>query len=286
MADFTPRSVLKFSCPDKRGIVAAVAGYIAAQDCNIVESNQYFDPQSARFFMRVAFESSASTSSSTFEGEFKLVAEAYQMDWSIHDLAAKPKVMIMVSKFDHALNDLMYRHSIGQLPMELTSVVSNHQACRKQVEDDGIAYHHLPITADTKSQQEAQLLDLVEQESIELVVLARYMQVLSDKLSTKLSGRVINIHHSFLPSFKGAKPYHRAHARGVKLIGATAHYVTPDLDEGPIIEQDVGRVDHSMTGEQFVESGREIESRVLARAVKAHLEHRILLNGDRTIVFR
>lgn len=236
--------------------------------------------------MRVAFEAPKQTSESSFSEAFEPVATVYHMDWSVHDLAVKPKVMIMVSKFDHVLNDLMYRYSIGQLPMQLTSVVSNHEACRKQVEDDGIAFQHLPISANTKAEQESQLLALVEEQQVELVILARYMQVLSDKLSTKLSGRVINIHHSFLPSFKGAKPYHRAHARGVKLVGATAHYVTPDLDEGPIIEQDVGRVDHTMSEVGFVEGGREIESRVLARAVKAHLEHRILLNGDRTIVFR
>jgi len=281
-ADF----VLTISCADRKGIVAAVANSIVSQDCNIAESAQYGDPDTGRFFMRIAFAAPAGMTKDRFENGFRPVATAYDFDWTVHDLARKPRVMILVSRMGHCLNDLLYRHSIGNLPMDLVSVVSNHEDWRKRVEHEGLPYHHLPITKETKDEQEAALEALVEEQQVDLLILARYMQVLSDGLSRRLYGRVINIHHSFLPSFKGAKPYHRAHARGVKLIGATAHYVTPDLDEGPIIEQDVGRVDHSMSISDFIAMGRDIESQVLARAVKYHLEHRILLNGDRTVVFR
>ncbi|ODT06380.1 MAG: formyltetrahydrofolate deformylase, partial [Kaistia sp. SCN 65-12] len=201
-------------------------------------------------------------------------------------LRVKPRVMILVSKMGHCLNDLLYRNSIGQLPMELASVVSNHETMRRRVEGEGLPYHHVPVDGRSKAEQEAEILGLIEAQQIDLVVLARYMQVLSDDMSARLAGRVINIHHSFLPSFKGAKPYHRAHDRGVKLIGATAHYVTAELDEGPIIEQDVGRVDHSMSVDELIAIGRDIENTVLARAVKFHLEHRVLLNDTRTVVFR
>jgi formyltetrahydrofolate deformylase len=222
----------------------------------------------------------------SFGRGFRPVATAYDFDWQVHDLAIKPRVMILVSKLGHSLNDLLYRNSIGHLPMELVSVVSNHETFRKRVEGEGIAFIHLPVSAATRAAQEASLTALIEEQRIDLVVLARYMQVLSDSLAAKLAGRAINIHHSFLPSFKGARPYHRAHAQGVKLIGATAHYVTAELDEGPIIEQDVGRVDHSMSADAFIAIGRDIEATVLARAVKFHLEHRVLINGVRTVVFR
>lgn len=280
------RFVLTLSCGDRRGIVAAVANSIASQDCNIVESAQYGDPDSGRFFMRVAFAAPPSVTRESFVSGFTPVATGYGFDWQVHDLSVKPRVMILVSKMGHCLNDLLYRNSIGQLPMELVSVASNHETMRRRVENEGLPFHYVPVEGRSKAEQEAEILGLVEGERIDLVVLARYMQVLSDDMSAKLAGRVINIHHSFLPSFKGAKPYHRAHERGVKLIGATAHYVTAELDEGPIIEQDVGRVDHSMSAEEMIAIGRDIENTVLARAIKFHLEHRVLLNGSRTVVFR
>jgi len=279
------RFVLTLSCEDRKGIVAAVANSIAAQDGNIVESAQYGDPDSGRFFMRVAF-SAPNTTVESFSRGFAPVAAAYHLDWKLHDLSVRPRVMILVSKMGHCLNDLLYRHSVDQLPMELVSVVSNHETMRRRVEAEGLPFHYLPVTADSKAAQEAAILSMVEAERIDLVVLARYMQVLSDEMSRKLAGRVINIHHSFLPSFKGAKPYHRAHERGVKLIGATAHYVTADLDEGPIIEQGVERVDHAMSVDTLIAMGRDVECTVLARAVKFHLEHRVLINGQRTVVFR
>ncbi len=282
----TARFVLTLSCGDRKGIVAAVANSIASQDCNIVESAQYGDAATGRFFMRVAFSAPEQMTSESFGRGFRPVATAYDFDWQVHDTAFRPRVMILVSKLGHSLNDLLYRNSIGHLPMELVSVVSNHETFRKRVEGEGLPFIHLPVSTATRDAQEQKLSDLIDEQRIDLVVLARYMQVLSDKLATKLAGKAINIHHSFLPSFKGAKPYHRAHAQGVKLIGATAHYVTPDLDEGPIIEQDVGRVDHAMSVEEFVAIGRDIEATVVARAVKFHLEHRVLINGVRTVVFR
>jgi len=280
------RFVLTLSCGDRRGIVAAVANSIASQDCNIVESAQYGDPESLRFFMRVAFSAPASVSAESFVRGFTPVATAYDFDWKLHDLAVKPRVLILVSKFGHCLNDLLYRNEIGHLPMELVAVASNHQAMRRRVEAEGVRYIHLPVTPATKGEQEAALRALFADERIDLVVLARYMQILSEAFATALAGRAINIHHSFLPSFVGARPYHQAHERGVKLIGATAHYVTPVLDAGPIIEQDVGRVDHAMSAEEYMAIGRDIEATVLARAVKFHLEHRVLINGNRTVVFR
>lgn len=280
------RFVLTLSCGDRRGIVAAVANCIASQDCNIVESAQYGDPETERFFMRVAFSAPAAVSAESFSRGFRPVATAYDFDWQLHDLAIKPRVFILVSKFGHCLNDLLYRHSIGHLPMELVAVVSNHEGMRRRVEADGLSYIYLPVSPETRDEQEAALVKLIEAERVDLLVLARYMQILSNGLATRLSGRAINIHHSFLPSFVGARPYHKAHQRGVKLIGATAHYVTPDLDEGPIIEQDVGRVDHAMSVEEMIALGRDIEATVLARAVRFHLEHRVLINGVRTVVFR
>lgn len=280
------RFVLTLACDDRRGIVAAVANSIASQGCNIVESAQYGDPETERFFMRVSFSAPAAVTLESFSLGFAPVAPGFGFDWRLHDLAVKPRVLILVSKFGHCLNDLLYRHEIGHLPMELVAVGSNHETMRRRVEAENIPYVHWPVDKANKAAQEAEVMGFIGRERIDLVVLARYMQVLSTGMATDLYGRAINIHHSFLPSFVGAKPYHQAHERGVKLIGATAHYVTPVLDGGPIIEQDVGRVDHSMSAETFVEIGRDIEATVLARAVKFHLEHRVLINGERTVVFR
>ncbi|MFK7792682.1 MAG: formyltetrahydrofolate deformylase [Devosiaceae bacterium] len=277
--------ILTISCPDRKGIVGAVGNSITAQDCNIVESAQFFDAQSGGFFMRVRLTPPTGKDSASFRAGFEPVATAYTMNFDVADVAVKPRVIIMVSKTGHCLNDLLYRWQVGQLPMELVAIVSNHETWRKRVESEGIGFVHLPVDKDQKSQQEADLEALIDAENVDLVVLARYMQILSDGLSRRLEGKVINIHHSFLPSFKGARPYHRAHDRGVKLIGATAHYVTPELDEGPIIEQDVIRVNHALTSEQLVAAGRDVESQVLARAVRYHLERRILLNGQKTVVF-
>jgi formyltetrahydrofolate deformylase len=281
-ADF----VLLIMCEDRKGIVAAVANSIASQNCNIVESSQYSDENTGRFFMRIAVSCTPETTIESFGAAFMPVATAFLLEWRIHDLRKKLRAMIMVSQGGHCLNDLLYRTSTNRLPMEVTSIVSNHLNWQRRAEHEGIAFHHLPITPENKLEQEAKLLAMVEEEQVDLIILARYMQVLSDQLCRKLDGRVINIHHSFLPGFKGAKPYHRAHERGVKMVGATAHYVTADLDEGPIITQDVSIVDHADTVDDLIAQGQDTESRVLARAVKLHLEHRVMLNGNRTIVFK
>ena len=281
-ADF----VLVIACEDRKGIVAAVANSIASQDCNIVESSQYGDEYTGRFFMRVAITCASGITTASFTDAFMPVATAFRLEWRIHDLRKKLRAMIMVSQGGHCLNDLLYRTSTNRLPMHVISIVSNHLNWQRRAEHEGIAFHHLPITPETKLEQEGKLLEMVEEQQVDLVILARYMQVLSDKLCRKLDGRVINIHHSFLPGFKGAKPYHRAFERGVKMVGATAHYVTPDLDEGPIITQDVSTVDHADTVEDLIAQGQDTESRVLARAVKLHLEHRVMLNGNRTVVFK
>ena len=281
-ADF----VLLISCEDRKGIVAAVASAITRQDCNIVENAQYGDALNGLFFMRMAFEAPARVTIGTFTQAFAPVVATYGMNWQLHDLKCKPRAMIMVSQSGHCLNDLLYRTSTGRLPMEVTSVVSNHTTWQRRAEHEGIAFHHLPITPENKAEQEARLLELIEQQQVDLIILARYMQVLSDDVCRRLDGRVINIHHSFLPGFKGAKPYHRAYERGVKMVGATAHYVTADLDEGPIIAQDVSIVDHADSVDDLIAQGQDTESRVLARAVKAHLEHRILLSGSRTVLFK
>jgi formyltetrahydrofolate deformylase len=278
--------VLVIISDDRKGIVAAVANSITSQDCNIIESAQFGDSSTDRFFMRVAFSCPMGMTTSSFAEAFTPVATAFRLDWRIHDLQQKMRAMIMVSQGGHCLNDLLYRTSTNRLPMEIASIVSNHTNWQRRAEHEGIAFHHLPITLDNKLEQEAKLLAMVEEQSVDLIILARYMQVLSDQLCRKLDGRVINIHHSFLPGFKGAKPYHRAHERGVKMVGATAHYVTPDLDEGPIITQDVSIVDHADTVDDLIAQGQDTESRVLARAVKLHLEHRVLLNGNRTVVFK
>jgi formyltetrahydrofolate deformylase len=281
-ADF----VLLIACEDRKGIVAAVANSIASQDCNIVESSQYGDAVTGRFFMRVAITGSPDMTTESFRDAFMPVATAFRLEWRIHDLRKKLRAMIMVSQGGHCLNDLLYRTATNRLPMEVTSIVSNHINWQRRAEHEGIAFHHLPITPETKLDQEAKLLAMVEAQQVDFIILARYMQVLSDQLCRKLDGRVINIHHSFLPGFKGAKPYHRAYERGVKMVGATAHYVTPDLDEGPIITQDVSIVDHADTVEDLIAQGQDTESRVLSRAVKLHLEHRVMLNGNRTVVFK
>ncbi|MCK1526208.1 formyltetrahydrofolate deformylase [Bradyrhizobium sp. 182] len=280
-----PDFVLTFSCPDRTGIVHAVSGILATHGCNIRDSAQFSDRSVGKFFMRLSFDALDEIATSRLQSEFAKVGKLFGMTWQLHDFGSKPRLMIMVSRAGHCLNDLLFKYSTGMLDVEIPLIVSNHKDfCRLAASYD-IPFHHLPITADTKLAQEAKLMELVEQERIDLIVLARYMQVLSDGLCQKMFGRVINIHHSFLPSFKGARPYHQAQARGVKLIGATAHYVTADLDEGPIIEQDVLRVDHSLTPEQLSAVGRDVEAAVLTRAVKFHAENRVLLNGDRTVVF-
>ncbi|OYW83231.1 MAG: formyltetrahydrofolate deformylase [Asticcacaulis sp. 32-58-5] len=279
--------VLIIKCPDTRGIVAAVSGYLNDNDISIVESNQFNDAQGDTFYVRVVFRQAGGRMPpmQILEEGFKPIAHRFAMEWKIHNLSVKPKVLIAVSKFGHCLYELLHRWRSGLLPVDIAAVVSNHEDMRSFVEWNGLPYVHLPITKDTKVEQEAQFLKLIDDHHVDLVVLARYMQILSDEMSRKLEGRCINIHHSFLPSFKGAKPYHQAHQRGVKIIGATAHYVTSDLDEGPIIEQDVQRVHHGDTPEQLVAIGQDIEARVLARAVTWHAERRVIINGGKTVVF-
>jgi formyltetrahydrofolate deformylase len=277
--------ILTLSCPDQRGIVARVATTLFERGANILDAMQYDDEETGRFFMRVVFDPGDGDPAALREA-IAQVGQACSMDWRLRDPKKKRRVMILASQQDHCLADLIWRWRQGELPMEVTAVVSNHpESTFPHTDLKGIAFRHLPITPQTKPEQEAQLWALIEETRTELVVLARYMQVLSDELSTKLAGRCINIHHSFLPGFKGAKPYHQAHARGVKLIGATAHFVTGDLDEGPIIEQDVERITHRDTPKDLVRKGRDIERRVLARAVRWVLEDRVLLNDQKTVVF-
>ncbi|MGW4421084.1 formyltetrahydrofolate deformylase [Streptosporangium sp. NPDC004631] len=277
------RFVLTLSCPDRPGVVAAVSGLLARRGCNIVESQQFGDPVAERFFMRVEFASSLP--GPELREAFAALAPEFGMELKLRDTAVKPRVLVMVSKFGHCLNDLLYRTRSGLLDIEIVGVVANHPDLRPLTQSYGIDYHHLPVTAETRSRQEAEILALVDHYQADLVVLARYMQVLSEDLCVKLAGNVINIHHSFLPSFKGAKPYHQAHSRGVKLIGATAHYVTADLDEGPIIEQEVARVNHTHSPEDLAAIGRDVECQALARAVRWHTEQRVLLDGHKTVVF-
>ncbi|MFF0216581.1 formyltetrahydrofolate deformylase [Streptomyces vinaceus] len=277
--------VLTLSCPDKQGIVHAVSSYLFMTGCNIEDSRQFGDHDTGLFFMRVHFSADAPVTLDKLRASFAAIGDSFRMDWQMHRSDERMRIVLMVSKFGHCLNDLLFRSSIGALPVEIAAVVSNHTDFADLVGSYGVPFRHIPVTKETKADAEAQLLALVRAENVELVVLARYMQVLSDTLCKELSGRIINIHHSFLPSFKGAKPYHQAHARGVKLIGATAHYVTADLDEGPIIEQEVERVGHEVTPDQLVAVGRDVECQALARAVKWHSEHRVLLNGTRTVVF-
>ena len=278
--------ILTLACPDRPGIVHAVTTFLMRHGGNIMESQQFGDQRQGRFFMRIDFEISSATDADSLRADFAATAAEFEMDYELWSASAPYRTLIMVSKQLHCLNDLLFRHSTGSLQIDVPAVVSNHPDAEPLVKSYGIEFHHIPVAPDTKQQAEAQLLDLVDSLDIHLVVLARYMQILSDGLCRTLSGRAINIHHSFLPSFKGAKPYHAAFDRGVKLVGATAHYVTGDLDEGPIIEQDVTRVDHSHTPEQLVAAGRDVEAAVLSRAVSWHSQTRVLLNGNRTVVFR
>jgi len=280
-----PTYVLTLSCQDKPGIVHAVSGFLLEHGGNIEEAAQYNDHDTGLFFMRVQF-ACLSLSEQELRHEVRLFVQTHEMDWSLHGLDSRLPTVIMVSQQGHCLNDLLFRWKSGLLPIDIRAIISNHRDFYQLAASYNIPFHHLPVTAATKAQVEVRQLEIIEQEQADLVVLARYMQVLSNEMCRKLAGKAINIHHSFLPSFKGAKPYYQAHQRGVKLIGATAHYVTADLDEGPIIEQDVARVDHAMTVDDLTSIGRDTESQVLARAVKWHSEHRVRLNGHRTVVFR
>ncbi|MBB3045492.1 formyltetrahydrofolate deformylase [Nocardioides sp. LMS-CY] len=278
--------VLILSCPDRPGIVHAVSGFLVSRGGNILESQQFGDPLTQRFFMRIDFETPGPIDADAMRTAFAPVAAEFDMSFELWDATAPYRTLIMVSKHLHCLNDLLFRASTGSLQIDIPAVVSNHPDAEALASSYGIPFHHVPVTADTKPDAEAELMRLVDKYEVHLVVLARYMQVLSDDLCRQLSGRAINIHHSFLPSFKGAKPYHQAFDRGVKLVGATAHYVTADLDEGPIIEQDVMRVDHTYDQAQLVSAGRDVEAQVLSRAVRWHSQSRVLLNGSRTVVFR
>lgn len=278
--------VLTLSCKNRPGIVAAVSTYLFEHGADIREAQQFDDTETGKFFARLAFDLVSGPGIAPLREGFAALAESFALDWKISDHAVPRRVLLLVSKFDHCLADLLYRWRIGELEMTPTAIVSNHPIETYDGLDlGGLPFHYLPITRDTKMEQEGQIWALVQETNSELVVLARYMQVLSDALAQKLNGRCINIHHSFLPGFKGAKPYHQAHGRGVKLIGATAHYVTADLDEGPIIEQDVERITHADTPDDLVRKGRDIERRVLARAVRYHLEDRVILNAKKTVVF-
>lgn len=275
--------VLTLSCADQPGIVHAVSGALLEANCNITDSQQYGNPVTGTFFMRVAVETT--TAYAQLHDQLAVIAEQFSLTWTLNATGAPVRTLIMASKAAHCLNDLLFLQRSGTLPVEIPAIVSNHMDLKPLADFYGIPFHYIPVTADTKAEAEAALLALVAELDVELVVLARYMQVLSDDLCTALAGRAINIHHSFLPSFKGARPYHQAHARGVKIIGATAHYVTAVLDEGPIIEQEVIRVDHGHSAEKFVSMGRAVEARTLAQAVQWHAEHRVLLDGHRTVVF-
>ncbi|MCS4243418.1 formyltetrahydrofolate deformylase [Rhizobium sp. BIGb0125] len=277
--------IMKVSCPARSGIVAAVSGYLADCGCNINDSSQFTDQENDRFFMRLSFVSEKGTDRDALAEGFASIAKDFDMGYEFHDQSRKAKVVIMVSRFGHCLNDLLYRSRIGALPVEIVAVISNHLDYQKQVVNDDIPFYHIRVTPETKPEAEAAILQVVHDTNAELVVLARYMQVLSDQLCQEMSGRIINIHHSFLPSFKGANPYKQAYERGVRLIGATAHYVTADLDEGPIIEQDTTRVTHAQSAMDYVSLGRDVESQVLARAIHAHIHHRVFLNGNKTVVF-
>jgi formyltetrahydrofolate deformylase len=279
--------VLTLSCPDEPGLVYAVTGYLVRFGANIVTSQQFGDRLTGRFFMRIHFDCSGAVRhlGELREG-FSEVAAKHAMQYELVDAATPTRTLIMVSKFGHCLNDLLYRHRMGTLNIEIPVIISNHNDFATLAASYGIPYVHLPVTPDTKAAAESRMLELIAEHSVDLVVLARYMQVLSESTSRALSGKAINIHHSFLPSFKGAKPYHQAHDRGVKLIGATAHYINDDLDEGPIIEQDVARVDHNFDPDDLVAAGRDVETQVLSRAVKWHCERRVMENGARTVVFR
>ncbi|SHJ24978.1 formyltetrahydrofolate deformylase [Wenxinia saemankumensis] len=276
---------LRVRCVSKRGIVAAIAGFLAEQGCNITDSAQFDDADTGAFFARMSFRSEEGKTLAELESAFAGIAEKLEMEAEFFDEAAKSKVVVMVSRFGHCLNDLLYRSRIGALPIEIVAVISNHMDYQKVVVNQDIPFHCIKVTKENKAEAEARIMDVVEESGAELIVLARYMQILSDAMCRKMSGRIINIHHSFLPSFKGANPYKQAFQRGVKLIGATSHYVTADLDEGPIIEQDTVRVTHAQSAEDYVSLGRDVEAQVLARAIHAHVRGRVFLNGDKTVVF-
>jgi formyltetrahydrofolate deformylase len=281
----TPPHVLTVTCASRRGIVAAISGYLAEKGCNITDAAQFDDRETGMFFCRITFRSETGATQDDLTAGFAPIGAAFAMQWAIHDATHRMKVLLMVSNFGHCLNDLLYRWRIGALPIEIVGVVSNHLTYQKVVVNHDIGFHHIRVTKENKPEAEARLLALVEDSGAELVVLARYMQVLSEAFCHRMSGRIINIHHSFLPSFKGANPYKQAYERGVKLIGATAHYVTSDLDEGPIIEQDTVRITHAQSPEDYVSLGRDVEAAVLSRAIHAHIHHRVFPNGNKTVVF-
>ncbi|SDE49310.1 formyltetrahydrofolate deformylase [Salipiger thiooxidans] len=276
---------LTVTCPSTRGIVAAIATFLAEHGCNITDSSQFDDFETGNFFMRVSFQSETGASLDGLQEQFAATAKGFGMDYAFHDEAEKMKVVIMVSRFGHCLNDLLYRWRIGALPIDIVAVISNHMDYQKVVVNHDIPFHNIRVTKENKPQAEGRIMEVVEETGADLIVLARYMQILSDEMCTRMSGRIINIHHSFLPSFKGANPYKQAFERGVKLIGATSHYVTADLDEGPIIEQDTVRVTHAQSPEDYVSLGRDVEAQVLARAIHAHIHRRVFLNGNKTVVF-
>jgi formyltetrahydrofolate deformylase len=278
--------ILTLSCPDKPGIVYAVSSFLVQHSGNIIASQQYGSPDDGRFFMRVHFSvPQPGRTTAELERDFSWVAEAFHMAWRLHDTSERIRTLLMVSRLGHCLNDLLFRWKTGSLPVDLAGVVSNHEDFRDLTESYKLPFHHIAVTPETKPAAEAALMSLIDETKTELIVLARYMQILSPEVCKRVEGRMINIHHSFLPSFKGAKPYHQAYAKGVKLVGATAHYVTPDLDEGPIIEQGLMRVDHTYSPQRLAEAGRDVEAQVLARAVTWHAEHRILPNANRTVIF-
>ena len=277
--------VLTVTCKSTRGIVAALSGFLAEKGCNIVDSSQFDDLGTGRFFMRVGFISEEGAKRDDLMAGLMPISQKFGMEVALHDQSERMKVLLMVSRFGHCLNDLLYRWRIGALPIDIVGVVSNHFDYQKVVVNHDIPFHHIPVTKENKPQAEARIMDIAESTGTELIVLARYMQVLSDRMCETMSGKIINIHHSFLPSFKGANPYKQAYQRGVKLIGATAHYVTADLDEGPIIEQDTVRITHAQSADDYVSLGRDVESQVLARAIHAHIHHRTFINGNRTVVF-
>jgi len=277
-------NVLRLHCDDKPGIVAAVATCLANNECNIEESAQFNDPLSGQFFMRVVFSALQEGSLERFNEHFTKIADQLSMTWEVCDLTKPLKTLVMVSKDDHCLNDLLYRQKSKLTPVEITAIVSNHETCREIAQRHDIPFHYLPVTKETKAHQEAALVNIIEETHSELITLARYMQILSNKLSNQYEGRIINIHHSFLPGFKGARPYHQAYERGVKIIGATAHFASPDLDEGPIIEQEIMRITHSFTPQKMQAAGRDIESRVFSRAVNLYAERRIFLHDGRTVI--
>jgi formyltetrahydrofolate deformylase len=277
--------VLTLSCPDKPGIVYAVSSFLVQHSGNIIDSQQYGQADDGRFFMRVHFSvPQPGRPIAELERDFSWAAESFHMSWRLHEAHARTRTLLMVSRLGHCLNDLLFRWRSGSLPVDIAGVVSNHEDFRDLTESYKLPFHHIPVTPETKPAAEAALLSLIDETKTELIVLARYMQILSPEVCKRVEGRMINIHHSFLPSFKGARPYHQAYAKGVKLVGATAHYVTPDLDEGPIIEQGLLRVDHAYSPQRLSEAGRDVEAQVLARAVTWHAEHRVLLNGNRTVI--